>query len=174
MCTFVLLLAKSVDTSRQNNGNSVTQSYSVFSDSITITDIYIPSQVQNQCMLRYMFMLNPERSCRWTAQTYASHRQLFRVMAFCGVVTDSVTLKVIQHVGKNFFFNDLFVMHMNFLAWKSSFFGLTPSRPTPSRPTPSRLPRDLLIFSFRSTYLTCDIEQGEHKHIIQSTRAGPG
>ena len=138
MCTFVLLLAKSVDTSRQNNGNSVTQSFAVFSDSITITDIYIPSQVQNQCMLRYMFMLNPERSCRWTAQTYASHRQLFILMAFCGVVTDSVTLKVIQHVGKNFFFNDLFVMHMNFLAWKSSFFGLTPFRLTPTR-----LPRDL-------------------------------
>ena len=34
---------------------------------------------------------------------------------------------------------------------KSSFFGLTPSRLTPTR-----LPRDLLIFSFRSTYLTCD------------------
>eukprot|EP01043_Picozoa_sp_COSAG02_P092684 COSAG02_NODE_29274_length_572_cov_1.475687_1_plen_90_part_10 len=39
---------------------------------------------------------------------------------------------------------------------ESSFFGLTPSRLTPSRLTPTRLPRDLLIFSFRSTYLTCD------------------
>ena len=32
------------------------------------------------------------------------------------VVTDSGTLKVIQRAGKNFFSNDLFVMHTNFLA----------------------------------------------------------
>ena len=31
------------------------------------------------------------------------------------VVTDSGPLKVIQRAGKNFFSNDLFVMHMNFL-----------------------------------------------------------
>ena len=67
------------------------------------------------------------------------------------VVTDSGTLKVIQRAGKNFFSNDLFVMHTNFLAWKISFWSIFWSIFRHEF-----VLRDLLIFSFRSTYLTCD------------------
>ena len=108
--------------------------------------IYVHAQPRTQLSLNCSDIRKPPtvvhingilRRCDWFSHS-ESHSACWKKLFFQWPVCNAHELSGLKKL--------IFWTYAISLAWKSSFFGLTPSR----------LPRDLLIFSFRSTYLTCD------------------